>query len=142
MTENANVHHEINYVELCAVDISEAKRFYNAAFGWQFNDYGPEYVGIRKQESDGECGGICRSEPISKGGPLVILYSVDLESSYSSVQKAGGTITTEIVSFPGGRRFQFCDPSGNELAVWSDQTPRRPAMVIEFIPDRCVSVWN
>ena len=123
MTENANIHHEINYIELAAVDISEAKRFYGSAFGWQFNDYGPDYVGIRKQKAGGECGGICRSENVVTGGPLVILYSLDLESSYSSVERAGGKITMEIVSFPGGRRFQFCDPSGNELAVWSDQVP-------------------
>ncbi|TWT98994.1 VOC family protein [Neorhodopirellula pilleata] len=123
MSENANIHHEINYIEISANDIPEAKRFYGSAFGWRFNDYGPDYVGIRKQQSDGECGGICRSEQMSVGGPLVILYSLDLEASFSSVQKAGGTITQEIFSFPGGRRFQFRDPSGNELAVWSDQSP-------------------
>lgn len=123
MTEKANVHHEINYIELSAVDIDDAKRFYSAAFGWRFNDYGPEYCGIRKQEGEGESGGICRVQQVATGGPLVILYSNDLEASYSSVQAAGGAISAEIVSFPGGRRFQFCDPSGNELAVWSDQPP-------------------
>lgn len=123
MTENGNVHHEINYIEISALDIAEAKRFYGSAFGWMFNDYGPEYVGIRKQHADGECGGLCRSEQITTGGPLVIMYSLDLEASYASVQSAGGIVTREIISFPGGRRFQFRDPSGNELAVWSDQPP-------------------
>ncbi len=123
MTQNANVHHAINYIELSAVDVAEAKRFFSAAFDWQFTDYGPEYAGIRNREGEGECGGICRSEKVVTGGPLVILYSQDLESSLASVQKAGGTITKEIFSFPGGRRFHFCDPSGNELAVWSDQAP-------------------
>ena len=121
MSDNANVHHEINYIELSAVDLAVAKSFYNKAFGWQFNDYSPEYVGIRKQQTDGECGGICLAEQVTIGGPLVILYSMNLEASYSSVQRAGGNITKEILSFPGGRRFHFCDPSGNELAVWSDQ---------------------
>ena len=116
-----NVHHEINYIEIAAVDIADAKRFYHAAFGWQFNEYGPEYIGIRKQETEGECGGIWRADQIATGGPLVILYSRDLESSLASVQAAGGTISKPICSFPGGRRFQFLDPSGNELAVWSDQ---------------------
>ncbi|MEM6979806.1 MAG: VOC family protein [Planctomycetota bacterium] len=116
-----NVHHEINYIEISATNVNDAKDFYGAAFGWKFNDYGPDYVGIRKMQADGECGGICRSEVIAKGGPLVILYSEDLEASYHSVIKAGGVITAEIMSFPGGRRFHFSDPSGNELGVWSDQ---------------------
>lgn len=121
MTTNQNIHHSINYIEFAAIDLAETKRFFNAAFGWQFNDYGPDYVGIRNQGSEGECGGICQVEQVVTGGPLVILYSLDLESSLSAVQHAGGTITKEIFSFPGGRRFQFCDPSGNELAVWSDK---------------------
>lgn len=116
------IHHEINYIELSATDVAEAKRFYSAAFEWQFNDYAPGYVGIRRKESSGECGGICQAEQVARGGPLVILYSVDLEASLASVQAAGGTITQEIISFPGGRRFHFLDPSGNELAVWSDKT--------------------
>lgn len=123
MTDKANVHHQINYIEISAFDIAVAKEFYGAAFGWKFNDYGPEYVGIRKRDADGEVGGICRSDKIAAGGPLVILYSMDLEATCSSVEQAGGKITHEIFSFPGGRRFHFSDPSGNELAVWSDQTP-------------------
>jgi uncharacterized protein len=122
MTTKPNSHHAINYIEFSAVDIAEAKRFFNTAFDWEFNDYGPDYAGIRNRSAEGECGGICRSEKVVTGGPLVILYSVDLESSLASVQRAGGKITKDIFSFPGGRRFQFCDPSGNELAVWSDQT--------------------
>jgi hypothetical protein len=123
MPESANLHHAINYIEFSAVDISEAKRFFKTAFDWEFNDYGPDYTGIRNRNSEGECGGICRTERVVTGGPLVILYSRDLESSLTSVMQAGGAITKEIFSFPGGRRFHFCDPSGNELAVWSDQPP-------------------
>lgn len=123
MTSQTNVHHQIDYIEISARDIAEAKRFYGAAFGWQFTDYGPEYVGIQKQEGEGESGGICLAEEIGKGGPLVILYSQDLEASYASVKAARGEIVAEIFSFPGGRRFQFSDPSGNELAVWSKQDP-------------------
>lgn len=121
MTDRPHVHHEINYIELSASDLIAAKKFYGAAFGWQFNDYGPDYAGIQRQDSAGEVGGICSAEQVVKGGPLVILYSRGLESSYQSVQCAGGRITQEIFSFPGGRRFHFLDPSGNELAVWSDQ---------------------
>ncbi|MEL6108273.1 MAG: VOC family protein [Planctomycetota bacterium] len=121
MPSQNEIHHEINYIELSAKDIVEAKRFYGSAFDWQFNDYGPAYVGIRRKESTGECGGICLAEEIVRGGPLVILYSADLEASLASVKAAGGDISQDILSFPGGRRFQFLDPSGNELAVWSDK---------------------
>lgn len=120
MTHQAPVHHEINYIEISVSNLDQAKAFYGAAFGWQFTDYGTEYVGIRKQSGEGEVGGFCLSETITGGGPLVILYSNDLEVSYEAVKKAEGTISTEIFSFPGGRRFHFHDPSGNELAVWSD----------------------
>ncbi len=123
MTESPNLHHAINYIEFSAVDIHEAKRFFRAAFDWEFNDYGPDYAGIRNRNAEGECGGICRADRVVTGGPLVILYSLNLESSLISVRQAGGTITKEIFSFPGGRRFHFCDTSGNELAVWSDQLP-------------------
>jgi len=82
MTENMNVHHAINYIEFSAVNIPEAKRFFNAAFDWEFNDYGPDYAGIRNRNADGECGGICRTEAVVTGGPLVILYSLDLASCF------------------------------------------------------------
>lgn len=124
-----HVHHEIDYIELSAVDIEDAKRFYSAAFGWQFNDYGPDYVGIRRQNRDAESGGICRVDQLASappGSPLVILYSSNLEATEASVVEAGGAISKETISFPGGRRFQFRDPSGNELAVWSDQPSSPP----------------
>lgn len=122
MTEH--VQHEINYIELSVLDLNEAKRFYNEAFGWDFNDYGPDYAGIqRRGRADLESGGICRVDKVNSGGPLVILYSTDLEASLAAVTAAGGRISKEIISFPGGRRFQFLDPHGNELAVWSDGIP-------------------
>lgn len=114
----AKEHHAIDYIELTVRDVDEAKRFYSAAFGWQFNDYGPEYAGIKGP--DGEVGGLAKSAAPRTGGPLVILYSNDLEQSVAAVRKAGGKVVREPYSFPGGRRFQFTDPSGNELGVWSD----------------------
>jgi len=112
-----HTHHAIDYVEFTVRDLSEAKRFYTAAFGWIFNDYGPEYAGIRGQ--DRELGGLHQTTALRLGGPLVVLYSDDLGASLSAVRAAGGTIRQEPFEFPGGRRFQFADPSGNELAVWS-----------------------
>jgi len=111
-----NKHHAINYIEFKVTDVEESKRFYSAAFAWQFNDYGPEYAGIKGD--DGEVGGFARSEVVESGGPLVVLYSDDLESSVKAVKAAGAEICKEIFRFPGGRRFHFLDPSGNELAVW------------------------
>ena len=111
-------HHAIDYVEFTVTDLAEAKRFYTAAFGWTFNDYGPQYAGIRG--NDGEVGGLHQTPHLRSGGPLVILYSHDLGASLSAVKAAGGIIVQEPFSFPGGRRFHFTDPSGNELAVWSE----------------------
>jgi predicted enzyme related to lactoylglutathione lyase len=113
-----HVHHEIDYIELEVTDMEAAKRFYTAAFGWAFNDYGPGYAGIRKQ-AGGEAGGLRLSDEVSTGGPLVILYSDDLEVTLQAVRAAGGRITQEPFAFPGGRRFHFEDPSGNRLAVWA-----------------------
>ncbi len=119
VSESGHIHHAIDYIELSVTDMAEAKRFYGDAFQWQFNDYGPDYAGIRKD--GGEAGGLRLSENVTAGGPLVILYSDDLDQTLANVRGAGGTITTEPFSFPGGRRFHFRDPSGNELAVWSPE---------------------
>ena len=117
MPDATPLHHAINYLEFAVGDMEAAKNFYADAFGWKFNDYGPTYTGIRK--ADGEAGGLRLEPDPASVPPLVILYSTDLESSMKSVQDAGGTITKAPYPFPGGRRFHFKDPSGNELAVWS-----------------------
>jgi uncharacterized protein len=122
MTKPNRRHHEINYIEFPVTDMERAKQFYSEAFGWQFTDYAPHYVGIRRGNGEGECGGLCLTDVVSTGGPLVILLSDDLDDSYQMVKAAKGTITVETFSFPGGRRFQFRDPSGNELAVWTPST--------------------
>jgi hypothetical protein len=113
-----HTHHSIDYVEFPVRDVAAAKRFYSAAFGWKFTDYGPGYAGIR---GDGrEIGGLAQADAVHKGGPLVVLYSRDLDASVAAVKSAGGKIVREPFAFPGGRRFHFEDPSGNELAVWSE----------------------
>lgn len=112
-----STHHTIDYIEFTVRDVAAAKRFYGAAFGWQFHDYGPEYASIKG--GSGEVGGLRQSNEARTTGPLVILFSTDLEQSVAAVKKAGGKILREPYSFPGGRRFNFTDPSGNELGVWS-----------------------
>ncbi len=113
-------HHSIDYIEISVTNIADAKRFYADAFGWRFTGYGPGYAGIRRSDDeDREMGGLSVTENVKPGGPLVVLYSEDLDDSERRVREAGGTITTPPFDFPGGRRFHFTDPSRNELAVWS-----------------------
>lgn len=108
---------QIDNIEFAVTDIERARRFYGEAFGWTFTDYGPEYC----EFSDGRLtGGFARSETAVPGGPLVILYADDLAQAQARVQAAGGIISKPVFAFPGGRRFQFRDPDGYELAVWSD----------------------
>lgn len=113
-------HHTIDYVEITVTDVAAAKQFYGDAFGWAFTDYGPDYAGIRNPAGDGpEVGGLSRQDDVRVGGPLVLLYSDDLEASVRAVEAAGGTVTEGPYDFPGGRRFLFADPSGNVLGVWA-----------------------
>lgn len=108
----------VDYVEFPTTDIEEAKRFYSGIFGWEFTDYGPEYASF----TDGRLSGGFRAAPeATPGGPLVVLYATDLEGIEARIRESGGRIVRETFEFPGGRRFHFADPSGNELAVWSDR---------------------
>ena len=115
-------HHTIDYIELYATDMEAAKLFFGGAFGWEFNDYGPDYAGI-KSGPESEQGGLARVDEVAAGGSLVVLYSDDLSATLAAVEAAGGKIVTDILEFPGGRRFQFIVPGGNEMAVWGAATP-------------------
>ena len=115
-----NVNDKVSYVEFAASDIEATKKFFTTVFGWEFEDYGPDYVAFANQGIDG---GFYRSDLVSSyggNGSLVILYTDALEAVQAKVENAGGVITSQIFTFPGGRRFHFTEPSGNELAVWSD----------------------
>jgi predicted enzyme related to lactoylglutathione lyase len=106
-TQTGLRHHTFDYVELAAPDIPAAKSFYAAAFGWEFNDYGPDYAGIRRPGGEGEMGGLNPERP---AGPGLL----------ESVRAAGGMIDEGPFECPGGRRFHFTDPAGNSLAAWSE----------------------
>jgi predicted enzyme related to lactoylglutathione lyase len=108
----------IDYVEFGATDLDETKRFYSEVFGWVFTDWGPDYTSFNDGRLDG---GFARADDVAPGGPLIVLYATDLEAIESSIKENGGSVTKETFEFPGGRRFHFSDPGGNELAVWSDQ---------------------
>ncbi len=111
---------KIDYLEFPATDFDSIQAFYEKTFNWQFTDYGPDYRAF----SDGKLdGGFYRSDRHSStqhGAALVILYAGNLEAIRDKVAQSGGVIVKDIFSFPGGRRFHFADPHGNELAVWSD----------------------
>ena len=108
----------IDYVEFPASNIADTKRFYSDVFGWEFTDYGPNYTSF----SDGRlAGGFTAEAKITASGVLIVLYARELEIIKDKVAKHGGRITKETFEFPGGRRFHFSDPNGNELAVWSDR---------------------
>jgi uncharacterized protein len=108
---------QIDYIEFPSTDIEATKRFYSAVFGWSFTDYGPNYTSFH----DGRLGGgfTMSAKPV-KGGPLVVLYAKNLEATQQKVVESGGKLLIETFEFPGGRRFHFADPNGNELAVWSE----------------------
>lgn len=114
-----HTHHSVDYVEVGVTDLDRARRFYSEAFGWSFNDYGPAYAGIRSPDGAAEVGGLNGAGRTGAGGPLVLLYSEDLDATIERVRAAGGTVVTEPYDFPGGRRFHFADPDGNELGVWA-----------------------
>ncbi|HJS16416.1 MAG TPA: VOC family protein [Rheinheimera sp.] len=111
---------KLNYVEFPAKDLTATKAFFNEAFDWSFVDYGPDYVAFSDQGLDG---GFFRSEQCSTnatGGALLVFYSADIKATLAKVQQHGGIVIKDIFDFPGGCRFHFTEPSGNEFAVWSE----------------------
>jgi len=114
-------HEKIDYIELPAKDIEATKLFFNTVFGWTFTDYGSEYTCFTNQ---GINGGFYKSDLISSaanGSALVVFYSKELEATQLKIEQAGGSMIKPVFTFPGGRRFHFSDPNGNEYAVWSGQ---------------------
>lgn len=110
---------KINYVEFPASDLPATKAFFTAVFGWKFEDYGPDYCAFSDAGVDG---GFYKSDlagTTATGSALVVFHCDDLPAVQESVEQAGGVIVQPIFDFPGGRRFHFTEPSGNEMAVWS-----------------------
>jgi uncharacterized protein len=119
VTVDSNLNNgRIDYIEFPATDVAKTKAFYERVLGWKFTDYGPDYTSFE----DGRiAGGFTKEGKVGREGPLVVLYASDLAGMEKRVRDAGGTITKDAFPFPGGRRFHFADPSGNELAVWSEK---------------------
>ena len=107
----------INYIEFKAKDLQATKKFYSQAFGWVFTDYGDGYTAF--SDSGVEGGFELTNEPITNG-VLVVLHHINLPEIKEKIIDSGGKISVDTFSFPGGSRFHFLDPSGNELAIWSE----------------------
>ncbi len=120
-----NIHEKLNYVEFAARDLPATKTFFAAVFGWEFVDYGPEYTAFSNQGLDG---GFYKaplnnkelSNKSESGGALLVFYSENIQATLKKVTDNKGIILRPIFEFPGGVRFHFAEPSGNEFAVWSE----------------------
>lgn len=112
------MNNHINYIEFYANDIPAIKQFYSSVFGWEFNDYGASYTSFT---NGGLAGGFQLIDDEIVNGALIVLYHDDIKAIRDKVIENGGRISEDIFNFPGGQRFQFFDPSGNELAVWSEK---------------------
>jgi predicted enzyme related to lactoylglutathione lyase len=104
----------LNYVELPVGDIAAAKSFYETVFGWSMTAFGPTYAATLTGDTDV---GLQADAAEATKAPLPVIEVDDLETALAAVEKAGGTVVRPIFAFPGGRRFQFLDPAGNEIAA-------------------------
>ena len=109
-------HHHLQYVEFASPDLEATRKFYKTVFNWKFESWGEEYISFSGKYVDG---GFFLGE-VKSGSTLPVIYSDDLKGSRDNIKAAGGSITKEIFSFPGGQRFHFNDTTGNELAVWTE----------------------
>lgn len=113
-------HEKINYLEFPAKDMMATKRFFNSVFGWEFTDYGPAYSAFSHAGINGGFFVSKLNSSTHNGSALVVFYSKDIQQTLQKITKGGGEIVKDIFSFPGGCRFHFTDPNGNEFAVWSE----------------------
>ncbi len=114
-------HEKISYVEFPSKNIEATKSFFSQVFGWSFVDYGPDYCTFSDEGIDGGFFSSDISTSTENGSALIVFYSNHLEKTLKKIISAGGIIIKPVFSFPGGRRFHFSDPNGNEYAVWSDK---------------------
>ncbi|HEB28315.1 MAG TPA: VOC family protein [Porticoccus sp.] len=113
-------HIKINYVEFPSTNIVQTKAFFEQAFAWSFEDYGPDYTAFSNEGLDGGFFKSDQSSLTENGAALIVFYSPVLDATLLKVEEAGASIVKPVFSFPGGRRFHFIEPGGNEFAVWSD----------------------
>lgn len=117
-------HNNISYIEFPTIRLNESKEFFKKIFGWVFTDYGDDYTSFSEAGVDGGFFSAGSQPTRPPSAVLIVLYSEDLKATLEKVRYAGCTISKEIFSFPGGRRFHFIEPGGNEIAVWSEDTEK------------------
>jgi hypothetical protein len=115
-------HESINYIEYPAVDLVATKRFFERVFDWQFVDYGADYSAFSESGLDGGFYRSVLASTTAKGSGLMVFYSANIKGTQTKIEQHGGKINKALFNFPGGRRFHFIEPSGNEFAVWSEQS--------------------
>lgn len=116
-----STNNHIDLIEFPASSAEEAKsvsEFFSQIFGWSFKDWGGDYLDTH---DSGLAVGINGTSTKEQTMPLTVIYAEDLEATQEKITNAKGQITHPITPFPGGRRFAFKDPAGNQLAVWSDK---------------------
>ncbi|MDQ6623698.1 MAG: VOC family protein [Verrucomicrobiota bacterium] len=111
---------QIDYIEFQAADLAATRKFFEQLLGWKFTDYGPDYTSFNDGRISGGFARAQKHSTLESGGVLVVFYHPELEKIHDRVRELGGKITADIFSFPGGRRFHFTEPSGNECAIWSE----------------------
>lgn len=111
---------KLNYVEFGTRDIKGTKAFFETVFDWGFTDYGPEYTAFTNEGLDGGFFKADKGGTTENGGALLVFYSANLQQTLSKVESAGAEVVKPIFTFPGGCRFHFVEPGGNEFAVWSE----------------------
>ncbi len=112
---------KVDYLEIPTTDMAKSKSFFNRMFGWQFTDYGDDYASFEDGRITGGFFKSDQSVSCANGSVLIVFFANDLEAAAEQVETNGGSIVREIFPFPGGRRFHFADPAGNEFAIWSDK---------------------
>jgi predicted enzyme related to lactoylglutathione lyase len=110
----------LNYIEFASLNLLASKQFFSDVFDWDFTDYGSEYSAFSNAGLDGGLFSSDRVTQAQNGAPLIVFYSPNIQETQMKVERAGGVINKPIFAFPGGCRFHFIEPGGNELAVWSE----------------------
>ena len=112
---------KVDYLEIPTLDVAASKSFFADMFGWNFTDYGDDYSSFEDGRITGGFFKSDQSVSCANGSVLIVFFANDLEVAVEQVKKHGGSIVREIFAFPGGKRFHFADPAGNEFAIWSDK---------------------
>jgi predicted enzyme related to lactoylglutathione lyase len=115
----------IVHVEIPAVNVDGAGKFYQDLFGWKIQPV-PEmnYTMWEAGEGDEYGGFPLVSVDNPAGQVLVYIASDDIDADLKKVEKLGGKVLHQKTEIPGMGWFGvFQDPTGNVLAVYTSMNP-------------------